>query len=79
MECQERENNQYLGTVYPSIEERVDGSKAGRTELYLCGTCHQASRFPRFNSMSKVKHSAAVSMSGNNAVRHADPFVVENY
>ena len=50
--CNNKENNSYLGTVFPSIEELA--YTASRTELYLCGSCITSSRFPRFNTVSKI-------------------------
>jgi len=50
--CDNKENNSYLGTVFPSLEELA--FTASRTELYLCGSCITCSRFPRFNTVSKI-------------------------
>ena len=50
--CGNKENNSYLGTVFPSSEELA--YTASRTELYLCGSCITSSRFPRFNTVSKI-------------------------
>lgn len=50
--CLNRENNSYLGTIFPNVTER--NFLAGRTELYLCGLCNNVSRFPRYNNVAKV-------------------------
>jgi len=50
--CQWKDNNEYLGLVFPSSEERP--FKAGLTELILCSRCKQVSRFPRYNLARKV-------------------------
>mmetsp|Transcript_24067 Transcript_24067/g.40066 ORF Transcript_24067/g.40066 Transcript_24067/m.40066 type:complete len:241 (-) Transcript_24067:138-860(-) len=53
--CSNRDDNDYLGTVYPTVEER--SYQASRTELYVCGSCNSTSRFPRYNDVSKVLHT----------------------
>jgi hypothetical protein len=53
--CCNREGNEYLGTMFPSLEERAEGCKASRTELYVCGKCAGVSRFPRYHAAKKVK------------------------
>lgn len=50
--CNNKVNNSYLGTVSPSSEELA--YTASRTELYLCSSCITSSRFPRFNTVSKI-------------------------
>ena len=51
-ECANKENNSFIGYIYPSEAERED--KASRTELYLCGKCGGQHRFPRFSIVLKV-------------------------
>lgn len=50
--CGHKQQNQYLGTVYSTKEER--DYQSARTELYVCSSCGEVTRFARFNDMRKV-------------------------
>jgi hypothetical protein len=54
--CSNKVGNEYLGTVYPAEEELGPQCGACRTELYLCGSCKEVSRFPRYNVVTKVSY-----------------------
>jgi hypothetical protein len=49
----DRRAGSYIGSVFPSKQERVSG-RAGVTELYLCPHCREISRFARYHSMRQV-------------------------
>ena len=40
------------GTTFPFINEQ--SYLASRTELYLCSSCNETSRFARYNNITKV-------------------------
>eukprot|EP01038_Epipyxis_sp_PR26KG_P012985 gene12985-17412_t len=50
--CDNSNNNEFLGVIFPSLDEQ--SYLASRTELYLCGSCSNISRFPRYNNVTKV-------------------------
>tara|TARA_A100001015_G_scaffold314605_1_gene424412 strand:- start:628 stop:1815 length:1188 start_codon:yes stop_codon:yes gene_type:complete len=49
----EKDGNLYLGSVYPSAQERANDARAGVCELFLCHTCKKVTRFPRYHAMNK--------------------------
>jgi hypothetical protein len=51
-EDEEEEGGSFLGYVYPTPQEL--SGKAARTELYLCRSCGNFTRFPRYNAASTV-------------------------
>ena len=52
----QKDGNEYLGFVYPSLREREEG-RAGGTELFLCVSCRQVTRFPRFHRAQAILDS----------------------